>query len=114
MLSDKQKRTIYDRYGAEGLQRGAGGMPGATHFHGFSGAQGAPDFDIFAELFRGGFGGGGFGSGGGGKSPPIKRYLQVTLEELYHGCNKKFEVCSHSVSMPSLDSLVAENSHASW
>jgi molecular chaperone DnaJ len=101
VLSDKQKRAIYDRYGAEGLQRGAGGMPSGgfggfgpgmnAHFHGFGGAHGSPDFDIFEHLFRSGFGGG-FAQHGG-KSPTIKRYLQVTLEELYNGCNKKIEVC---------------------
>lgn len=60
VLSDKEKRDVYDRYGLEGLKDGVGG----TEFE-----------DIFSHLF-GGFGGGGggffpfesfFGGGGGGR-----------------------------------------------
>jgi len=51
-LSDDQQRSIYDRYGKEGLQGMSGGR----------GAGGASAFDdlgaIFEEMFGGGFGGG--------------------------------------------------------
>lgn len=70
MLSDSQKRALYDQYGEEGLKAGvpppdAGGPGGSTHFS----TGGGPQFrfnprsadDIFSEFF-------GFGSsfGGGG------------------------------------------------
>jgi DnaJ homolog subfamily B member 4 len=78
VLSDPEKRAIYDQYGEEGFKMGAGaggagngfggGMPGAGFHH--RSAE-----DIFAEIFgRGGFGGpnfmdfmggGGFGGPGG-------------------------------------------------
>lgn len=39
VLSDKEKREIYDRHGEEGIQSGAGPMPGG---------------DIFSQMFGGG------------------------------------------------------------
>ncbi|KAL5730512.1 hypothetical protein ACHQM5_003319 [Ranunculus cassubicifolius] len=75
VLSDSQKREIYDQYGEEGLKGqvpppGAGGPGGSTFFH--TGDGGSTTFrfnprnadEIFAEFF--GFGGSPFGGMGGG------------------------------------------------
>ncbi|CAO1629790.1 unnamed protein product [Parajaminaea phylloscopi] len=94
VLSDKNKRTVYDTYGEEGLKGagagpppGAGGMGGMGGFPGFGGGAGGPTFsfssggpgaggftpsdpnDIFAQIFgsmggAGGPPGGGFSFGG--------------------------------------------------
>lgn len=73
VLSDKQKREIYDQYGEEGL-KGGGPPPGAGGFSGFSGfpggAGGTRSFrfspsdpnDIFSQFFSN-MGGGGFSMG---------------------------------------------------
>lgn len=79
VLSDPQKRTVYDQYGEEGLKSGvppqdAAGSPGGATF--FSTGDGPTSFrfssrnpdDIFAEFFgfSSPFGGAGGGGGGGG------------------------------------------------
>lgn len=79
VLSDAEKREVYDKYGEEGLQGGGG--------HGF-------DDDIFSSFF--GFP---FGQGGPRRGPPRKRKgkdvmlgYPVTLEDLYNGKETKFQV----------------------
>lgn len=77
VLSDKEKRDIYDKYGEEGLQEGGGrGGPG-----GFS--------DIF-EMFGGG--GGRRQPQGKQKKDPVVHPLKVTLEEIYTGKSTKISV----------------------
>ena len=73
VLSDSDKRQIYDQYGAQGLEGGGGGGPGGGGpgggFHHF---QHGDPFNIFETVFGGMGGGGGqrvhfqFGGGGGG------------------------------------------------
>lgn len=81
ILSDAEKRTLYDQFGEAGISgagAGAGAGPGG-HAAGGAGAGGPGGFgnideeqlrDIFEQHFGGGgFGGfGGFGAGGGGGS----------------------------------------------
>jgi len=69
VLSDKQKRAIYDKYGEEGLKNGApgGGFPGGgrgggghhTFTHTFTPGDAN---DIFSQFFGGAFGGNGGGA----------------------------------------------------
>ncbi|KAJ3174677.1 DnaJ- protein scj1 [Irineochytrium annulatum] len=74
VLSDEEKRRIYDQHGEEGLKGNQ------RNFHN--------PFDIFQQF---GFGGGGghshgfFGQEQERKGPEIRMDLQVTLEELFNG-----------------------------
>lgn len=81
VLSDPDKKQIYDRYGEERLKEGGGEG-------GFETAE-----DIFASFFGGGFFGGGFGgmSGRGRqrKGEDLIHPLDVTLEDLYNGKTTK-------------------------
>ncbi|GAB4816305.1 hypothetical protein N2152v2_003351 [Parachlorella kessleri] len=71
VLTDPEKRRLYDQLGEDGLKGGGpgpGGGPGGGHFH----FQHGDPFNIFETVFGGGGGGGGqrvrfqFGGGGGG------------------------------------------------
>jgi len=82
VLSDDQKRKIYDQYGEEGLQGGGMGS-------GFMDAS-----DLFESIFGGGF----FGMGGRkrqtgpARGQDVVHPLNVTLEDLYNGITKKIRV----------------------
>ena len=86
VLSDPDKRSVYDRYGEEGLKQQGGGR---------GGGGGGDPFDIFNSFFGGG-GGFGFNFGGGGqeqqepetpKGADLVIDLECTLEDLYVGRN---------------------------
>jgi len=90
ILSNEEKRSIYDRYGKAGLEgQGAG----------FGGAAGGDDFmDIFNSMFGGGggFGGGGFGRA---KRDPSQKYaldfeleLPLAFHEAVFGCDKSIDI----------------------
>lgn len=65
VLSDDNKRAIYDRYGEAGLKGGMGGMGGGP------GVEFTNPFDLFDSFFGGGMGGmggmGGFSAGARGR-----------------------------------------------
>ena len=100
ILSDSEKRNIYDRFGKEAA---------LDNDQGHSSGPGVNPHDIFNQFF--GQGGGPMGSGffemngeiphgfGGGsfphmrrqenKAPPIKHVIEITLEEGYQGMEKE-------------------------
>lgn len=92
VLSDDNKRAIYDRYGEAGLKGGMGGFPGA----GGQGVEFTNPFDLFESFFSGS-GMGGFAQGGRAarRAQPgeDERYeLQLEFLEAVFGCAKEIEV----------------------
>src|SRR6058998_3067491 len=88
VLRDPQKRAAYDRYGEAGLR--AGGMSGGFHHFDLSEA-----LNVFMRDFGFGgidsmFGGARQGGGGGGRiGADVKVTVQLTLEEVATGVEKK-------------------------
>lgn len=99
VLSDSQKKEVYDRYGKEGLS-GMGGMGGAQGFGSmedalrtFMDAFGGGD-SIFDSLFGGG-GRQGYGRGGGSmhRQGASKRVnITISFEEAAHGVDKEIAI----------------------
>lgn len=84
ILSDPEKRELYDQYGEDGVNGDAG--PG-----------GGPS-DIFEAFFGGG---GGRGRGRGRRSKrkgdDVVFPLKVTLEDLYNGTTKKLRLTKNVI-----------------
>lgn len=93
ILSDEQKRPIYDQYGFAGLDgMGGGGAGGAQYshaFHDFSdlfGGAGGGFSDIFDSIFGGGFGGGSSRGRSGPASGASLRYdLHIQFKDAVYG-----------------------------
>ena len=88
VLSDDQKRPIYDQYGFAGLEGMGGGGGGYSHaYHDFSdlfGGMGGGFSDIFDSIFGGGFSGG--GSRGGPEAGSNLSYgLNITFKDAVYG-----------------------------
>ncbi len=98
VLSDPQKRQVYDRYGAEGVRAGAAGAGG----QGFGSMEDA--LHTFMDAFGGGMGGGGgifdslFGGGraaGGGyaqQGASKKVSIHVSFEDAAKGVEKELAI----------------------
>ncbi|PKA66051.1 DnaJ protein like [Apostasia shenzhenica] len=82
VLSDPEKREIYDQFGEDAL-KGVGG-----------GGAGHNPFDIFQSFFGGSpFGGGGSNRGHRQKrGVDVKHPMKVSLEDLYNGITKKLSL----------------------
>ncbi|WP_424246017.1 DnaJ-class molecular chaperone [Elusimicrobium posterum] len=83
VLSDSQKREVYDNYGHEGLKGGAG-------FGGFQQGGGFGDINdvfssVFGDIFGGSFGGGGRAQTRAQRGSDLKFDIDITLEEAFAG-----------------------------
>jgi len=96
VLSDPEKRAVYDRYGSGGGAAGGwpGGFPpGQTHFTTHMSPEDAAGFsDFFRSLFGGGFPAGGFAGGDPfpaqgrpARARSVEANLRVPLERAFHG-----------------------------
>ncbi len=86
VLSDEQKRSVYDQYGHAGLNGGSD----------FSGAGGVNLGDIFDVFFNGGMGGniGGRARESVRGGADLRMDVTLTLEEAFAGVTKKLDVPS--------------------
>ena len=86
ILSDPQKRALYDQHGHAAFDRRAGGF-GAGGFH--------DPLDIFREVFGGSgifenlFGGGSSDSTQPQRGNDLRYDMEITFEEAAHGCEKE-------------------------
>lgn len=91
VLSDPEKREVYDQYGEDALKEGMGGGGGHN------------PFDIFESFFGGAspFGGGGSSRGARRqrRGEDVVHPLKVSLEDLYNGTSKKLSL-SRNVLCP--------------
>uniref|UniRef100_A0A3B3VSG3 DnaJ heat shock protein family (Hsp40) member A2 n=1 Tax=Poecilia latipinna TaxID=48699 RepID=A0A3B3VSG3_9TELE len=87
VLTNPEKKELYDRYGEQGLREGGGGGPGMD--------------DIFSHIFGGGlfgFMGGQAGrsrNGGRRRGEDMVHPLKVSLDDLYNGKTTKLQLIGH-------------------
>ena len=106
VLSDDEKRPVYDQYGHAGLEGGGGGFGGGGPFGGgggFGGRNMTPEeiFSMFEEAFGGGLGGA--RRRGPQRGRDVQVGLQLALREAAFGCKKTVAWRSPSEGDKSLD-----------
>ncbi|HQQ68136.1 MAG TPA: DnaJ domain-containing protein, partial [Candidatus Cloacimonadota bacterium] len=114
VLSDKEKKQLYDQYGHAGVesQFGAGGFSwdNFTHRNDLNDIFGDGFSSIFETLFGGGFGGRSSGRSSN-RGEDLQIELSLTLKEIATGTEKKIkistkEVCDKCGGTGSADSQV--------
>ena len=111
VLSDPEKRSLYDRYGADAFKQGGPGGPGGS---GGPGGGFRDPFDIFEQMF----GGGGAGGGPGGRhararGPDMVMKHEISLKDYYNGHTYDFSLmlndnCDHCGGSGSEDGKVTK------
>lgn len=86
VLSDEEKRKIYDQFGHDGL-RGQGFDPNFTDF--------SDIFRHFSDIFGGGFGGQGGGRGGLRRGADLEVHVVLDFMEAAHGVTKDLAITRH-------------------
>lgn len=84
ILSDSQKRQIYDQYGHAGIEQQGG----------FSSQGGAEFGDMFGDIFGDIFGGGRGGQNRAFRGADLQYNLELSLEEAVFGTDSKIEITS--------------------
>lgn len=124
VLSDENKRKMYDQFGHAGVGSGGGGSPyGGGTYTNFD----PSDFgfgDIFDSIFGGGSGFGGFSGFGGGRGSDsrasrgsdILMQMDLSFDEAIYGCEKKFnldvvEECDECHGKGGFDSTTCSTCH---
>ncbi|QLL32655.1 hypothetical protein HG536_0D01770 [Torulaspora globosa] len=111
VLSDPEKRKLFDQYGADAFKNGGAGGP-----NGGSGSGFHDPFDIFEQMFnRGGGrpGGGGFGHMQRPRGHNLKVREELSLKEYYKGATLDFslalnDICDHCGGTGSEDGQVTK------
>jgi curved DNA-binding protein len=101
VLSDKDKREKYDRFGRD-WQRYQQGGPGGGNWSEYAGGSpfggaGGGDFSDFFETLFGGGGGRTAGRGGAGfrmDGQPVEHEVEITLEEAFSGTQRTLQFSS--------------------
>ena len=96
ILSDPEKKKMYDQFGHAGVDPNAGFGGAGGGFGGFSGSY-DDIFDMFGNMFGGGFGG--FGGraqrNGPMKGRDLQKAMTITFEEAAFGVKKDIMVNKH-------------------
>lgn len=97
VLSDSQKRRMYDQFGHDGPAGFGGGNPGGGYYsYSSSGFNGFEDFDlgdIFSSIFGGGSGRGARRANNGPvKGADLRYNMEISFEEAFLGVEKEINI----------------------
>ena len=96
VLSDAQKRRMYDQFGHDGPAGFGGGNPGGGYYSytgsGFSGFEDFDLGDIFSSIFGGGSSRNSRRNNGPIKGADLKYSMDITFEEAFLGVEKEINI----------------------